>query len=211
MPPSILDFSPEQLLERKFAMNKSLENKTIAVLMADGFEEIEFTSPRQALADEGAEVCIISPADSFVKAWNRDRWGTPYKIDISLADASPGDYDALLLPGGVMNPDNLRTNQQAIDFISAFFNAGKPVAAICHAPQLLIEAGVVADRRLTSYPAIRTDLINAGAKWLDAEVVLDDGLVTSRRPDDLDAFNRQMIETFSEEHQHGARPAAGVL
>lgn len=192
-------------------MKKRLENKTIAVLMADGFEEIEFTSPRQALVEEGAEVTIISPNDSFVKAWNKDRWGSPYEVDISLADASPGDYDALLLPGGVMNPDNLRTNRQAIDFISAFFNAGKPVAAICHAPQLLIEAGVVADRQLTSYPAIKTDLINAGANWRDAEVVLDDCLVTSRSPDDLEAFNRQMIETFGEQQQVGARPAAGVI
>lgn len=192
-------------------MKKRLENKTIAVLMADGFEEIEFTGPRQALVEEGAVVSIVSPNDSFVKAWNKDRWGSPYEVDICLADASPGDYDALLLPGGVMNPDNLRTNQQAIDFISAFFNAGKPVAAICHAPQLLIEAGVVADRQLTSYPAIKTDLINAGADWRDAEVVLDDCLVTSRSPDDLDAFNRQMIETFSEQQQVGERPAAGVL
>lgn len=192
-------------------MKKRLDNKTIAVLVADGFEEIEYTSPRQALIDEGAEVWIVSPSDSYVKAWNKDRWGSPYKVDISLADASPGDYDALLLPGGVMNPDNLRTNQQAIDFISAFFNAGKPVAAICHAPQLLIEAGVVADRQLTSYPAIKTDLINAGANWRDAEVVVDDGLVTSRSPGDLEAFNLQMVETFSEVHRLGERPAAGVL
>lgn len=176
----------------------SLNNRKVAILTEEGFEQIELTSPKEALLAAGATVHIVSPKSGKIKAWNHTDWGIEVDVDVELTNASPDDYDALVLPGGVLNPDKLRTNKDAIAFASAFLDEGKPVAAICHGPQLLIETGLIEGRRLTSYPSLQTDLKNAGADWVNEEVVVDNGLVTSRTPDDLDAFNRKTIEEIGE-------------
>ncbi len=175
-----------------------LAAKKVAILVADGFEQVEMTEPRNALEKAGAETTLISPSSGKVKGWKHTRWGNQFAVDIPLEEAHAEDYDALVLPGGVMNPDHLRMNAQAVAFVKSFFDAGKPVAAICHGPWTLVEAGVVRGRKMTSYPSIKTDLKNAGASWVDEEVVVDNGLVTSRKPDDIPAFNRKMIEEFAE-------------
>ncbi|MFC4740955.1 type 1 glutamine amidotransferase domain-containing protein [Flavobacterium ponti] len=172
--------------------------KKIAILATNGFEEIELTSPKEALEKEGWQTEIISPESGSIKAWATTDWGKSYEVDKKIVDANPSDYNALLLPGGVINPDSLRTNQHALKFVKDFFEKGKPVAAICHGPQTLINAEVVKGRKMTSYPSIKEDLINAGAEWHDKEVVVDKGLVTSRNPDDLPAFNKKMIEEIKE-------------
>ena len=179
-------------------MAQNLNGKKIAILVDNGFEEVELTSPKQALEEVGAQTFIISPQDGTVKAWAHTDWGQKYPVDIPLQQAKADDYDALLLPGGVMNPDKLRMNPTAVQLVKDFFTAGKPVAAICHGPWTLIEAGVVKGRTLTSYPSMQSDLKNAGANWVDQEVVVDRGLVTSRRPRDLEAFNSKMVEEFAE-------------
>lgn len=172
---------------------KPLENKKIAILATNGFEEEELTRPRQALEDAGATVEIVAPDDKQLKAWDHTDWGSNYDIDTSLDDADPEDYDGLMLPGGVMNPDKLRQNDKAVKFAASFMEQGKPVAAICHAPQLLIETGLIRGKTLTSYPSLKTDLKNAGANWFDQEVVVDEKLVTSRTPKDMDAFTGAMV------------------
>jgi len=178
-------------------MSAELKGKKVAILAEQGFEQVEMVEPRKALEDAGAQTALVSPATTAkIKAWNHKRWGRSYKVEVPLAEAQPENYDALLLPGGVMNPDKLRRNQQALDFVKAFFDSGKPVAAICHGPWTLIDAGLVKGRRLTSYHSIQTDLKNAGAEWVDEEVVEDNNLVTSRQPDDIPAFNRKIIEKF---------------
>ena len=177
---------------------ETLKGKRVAILVAEGFEEIELTEPRQALLDAGAQVDLISPEASKVRSWDGTDWGEEFDVDVTLADAKAHAYDALLLPGGVMNPDHLRKEGTAVNFTRAFFDEGKPVAAICHAPWLLVEADVVRGRRMTSYPSLRTDLVNAGAQWVNEEVVVDDGLVTSRGPDDIPAFNRTMVGEIAE-------------
>ncbi len=179
-------------------MNNRLDGKKIAVVVADGFEQSEFEKPVEALRNAGAEVTVISPEGMEVRAWNHSEWGVTVKVDLQIHKASSEDYDGLLLPGGVMNPDTLRQDAEVVDFVREFFAQSKPVAAICHGPQLLIEADVVAGRTLTSYPSIRVDLENAGAQWIDETVVVDEGLVTSRSPADLSAFNAKMIEEFAE-------------
>jgi protease I len=179
-------------------MNEQLKGKRVAILVADGFEQVELTGPKQALELAGATTQIVSPAKGQVKGWNHTEWGDQFRIDLPLDQARPNDFDALLLPGGVMNPDKLRTNKQAVQFVKAFFDAGKPIAAICHGPWTLIEAGAVQGRKMTSFESIQTDLKNAGANWVDQEVVSDQGIVTSRKPDDIPAFNRKMIEEFAE-------------
>ena len=191
-------------------MEQKLDGKKVAILVADGFEEVELTSPKEALEDAGAETVIVSPAEKKVKAWDETDWGNKYKVDVSLEDANSEDFDALLLPGGVMNPDHLRLQPKAIQFIREFFDAGKPVAAICHGPWTLVDAGVAKGRRMTSYPSIKIDLKNAGVDWVDEEVVVDNGLVTSRKPADLKAFNQKMIEEFGEgvHHPRGAQQRA---
>lgn len=176
----------------------TLGNKKIAILTESGFEEVELTSPKKALEEAGAEVHIISPQQGTVKAWDKDHWSIEVPVNKQLSEANPEDYDGLLLPGGVLNPDTLRTNDQAIAFVRSFFDTGKPVAAICHGPQTLINAMVVKGRKMTSYHSIKQDLINAGANWVDEEVVVDQGLVTSRSPADLPAFNDKMCEEFAE-------------
>jgi protease I len=182
----------------------NLSNKKVAILTEEGFEQIELTSPMEALQAAGATVHVISPKSGQVKAWNHTDWGIEIKVDKPLSEANPDDYDALVLPGGVLNPDKLRTNKDAVAFVSAFLDEGKPVAAICHGPQTLIETGMLSGRKMTSYPSIQTDLKNAGVEWVDEEVVVDNGLVTSRKPDDLDAFNRKIIEEIGEGVHQGA-------
>lgn len=177
---------------------QNLTNKTIAILATDGVEQIELTSPRDVLHDAGAETVLISIKNGEIKAWNNKDWGESFFVDLHIDQASAKDFDGLLLPGGVMNPDKLRMNEQAVTFVKEFFQAKKPVAAICHGPWLLAEAKVVQDRTITGYPSIQTDLVNAGAIWVDKEVVVDQGLVTSRNPDDLPEFNHKMVEEFSE-------------
>ena len=179
-------------------MSMELNGKKVAILVADGFEQVEMTKPREALDAAGATTEIVSPNETNVQGWEHHEVGDSFRVDVRLGDASADDYDALLLPGGVMNPDTLRADHDAVEFVQAFFDAGKPVAAICHGPQLLVEADVVRGRTVTSYPSIKTDLINAGATWVDKPVVVDQGLVTSRKPDDIPQFNRKMLEEFAE-------------
>jgi protease I len=186
------------------ANTTSLEGKKVAILVAEGFEQVELTEPRQALDDAGAQTSIVSPESGEVQGWNHFEKGQRFKVDVPLARASARDFDALLLPGGVANPDQLRINPKAVAFVREFFEAGKPVAAICHGLWPLIDAGVIRGRKVTSWPSLKMDLRNAGAEWTDQEVVTDQGLVTSRKPDDLPAFNRKMIEEFAE-GQHGQR------
>ncbi len=179
-------------------MEQQLQGKRVAILVTDGFEQVELTDPKQALEQAGATTKIVSPAKGKVKGWQHTQWGDEFPVDVPLERANADDFDALLLPGGVMNPDKLRVNQHALQFVRAFFDAGKPIAAICHGPWTLIDAGVVKGCMLTSYESIKTDLRNAGANWVDQEVVVDQGLVTSRKPADIPAFNRKMIEEFAE-------------
>jgi protease I len=179
------------------AMNELL-NKKVAILAADGFEESELIKPKAALEEAGATVSVVSPAKETIQGMQHADKGATLDVDIPLDDAKPEEFDALMIPGGLMNPDQLRSTPKALDFVRAFFRAGKPVAAICHGPWVLIDAGVIAGRRVTSWPAIQSDLRNAGAQWADEEVVVDNGLVTSRKPDDIPAFNRKMIEEFAE-------------
>ncbi|HEU5081110.1 MAG TPA: type 1 glutamine amidotransferase domain-containing protein [Opitutaceae bacterium] len=188
-------------------MKQDLNGKKVAILIADGFEQSEFEGPLAALDEAGAESFVISPRTDQVTGWDgeADDFGDAFDVDVPLDEANPDDYDALLLPGGVKNPDTLRTVPKAVSFVRAFFEAGKPVAAICHGPQLLIEADVVRGRRMTSYPSVRKDLINAGAIWSDEAVVTDQGLVTSRRPDDIPKFNEKMVEEFAEGVHAGQR------
>jgi len=177
---------------------QDLHHKRVAILVADGFEQVELTEPKAALEAAGARTFIISPSKGEVKGWNHTEWGDTFNVDVPIEQAKADDYDALLLPGGVMNPDKLRANQQAVRFTRAFFQAHKPVAAICHGPWLLAEADVLDGRKITSYHSIQTDLKNAGAHWVDQAVVVDNGLVTSRNPDDIPAFNHKMVEEFAE-------------
>lgn len=178
--------------------NESLHGKKIAILATEGFEQPELEQPREALDQAGATTEIISPKEGQIRAWDQTDWGETFDVDVRLEDARADDYDALLLPGGVLNPDKLRQVPAAVEFVRAFFKAGKPVAAICHGPQMLIEADVVRGRKMTSYPSVKRDLMNAGANWVDAPVVVDQGLVTSRKPDDIPQFNAKMIEEFAE-------------
>lgn len=186
-------------------MNEVLAGKRIAILATEGFEQSELEKPRDALDDAGADTEIVSIKSGEIRGWDEDDFGDAVEVDVTLDAAKAADYDGLLLPGGVMNPDKLRMEPKAVEFVRAFFEAGKPVAAICHGPQLLIEAEVVRGRKLTSYPSVKKDLMNAGANWVDQEVVVDNGLVTSRKPDDIPAFNDKMIEEFAEGVHAGQR------
>jgi len=182
---------------------EKLAGKRVAIITENGFEEVELTKPLEALKNAGANVQIVSPQQNKVKAWDHDHWSIELPVDVQIDAANPEEYDALVVPGGVLNPDKTRINEKCIAFVKHFLNAGKPVAAICHGPQLLIETGLLKGRTMTSYPAIKTDLINAGVNWVDKEVVVDNGLVTSRSPKDLEAFNRKMVEEIGEGvHEH---------
>jgi protease I len=179
-------------------MAQELSGKKVAILVADGFEQVELLEPRKALDEAGAQTFVVSPAQEQVKGWDHDHWGQTLPVDRPLAGARASDYDALLLPGGVINPDKLRIVPEAVQFVREFAEQGKPIAAICHGPWILINAGLVKGRRVTSWPSLREDLRNAGADWTDETVVTDGGLVTSRKPDDIPAFNAKMIEEFQE-------------
>jgi protease I len=177
---------------------ENLKNKIVAILATDGFEESELVSPKKALEKNGAEVHVVSFKHGNIKAWKDGNWSIEVPVDRILEDVKEEDYDALMIPGGVINPDKLRKDESAVSFVKSFFANQKPVAAICHGPWVLIEADVVRGRRMTSYSSIKTDLINAGADWVDEEVVVDNGMVTSRDPDDLDAFNSKLVEEIME-------------
>jgi len=181
---------------------ENLSKKRVAILATHGFEESELSDPRKALEQAGAQVDIISEKEGTIKSWTNGNWGKSYKVDEILNHVSQENYDALLLPGGVMNPDTLRKNKRAVAFVESFFTNNKPVAAICHGPSLLVEANVLKGRKLTSYNSIRKDIENAGAHWIDREVVVDGGLVTSRSPSDLSAFNAKLIEAlYANKHE----------
>jgi protease I len=179
---------------------RELKGRRVAILATNGFEQSELLAPLEALQDAGADVSIISLPDTgdTIRGWDHDDWGEDVKVDGTVRNHTDADFDALVLPGGVMNPDALRMDEEAVSFVRAFFDGGKPVAAICHGPWMLVEADVARDRKVTSYPSIRTDLVNAGAEWVDEEVVVDAGLVTSRSPEDMDAFVDKMIEEIRE-------------
>ena len=179
-------------------MEQKLSGKKVAILVTDGFEQVEMTQPREALKEAGATPSIVSLKPGTIQGMRHAEKGDKFDVDFSLDEARAEDFDALLIPGGLLNPDALRSNEKALEFTRHFFNEGKPVAAICHGPWVLIDAGVVRGRTMTSWPAIKTDVRNAGATWVDAQVVVDNGLVTSRKPDDIPAFNEKMIEEFAE-------------
>ncbi len=192
-------------------MSDQLQGKRIAILVAnEGVEQVELTSPLAALREAGAEVDLLAPEGDTIQAFNHLDKGDTFTPDRTVGDADPGTYDGLVLPGGVANPDRLRTDTDAVQFVRAFFEAGKPVGAICHAPWTLINAGVVDGRTLTSWPSLQTDLRNAGAEWVDEGVHVDQGLVSSRKPDDLDAFNAKLVEEFSEGVHEGQREATSA-
>lgn len=175
-----------------------LSGKKVAILAADGFEEVELTKPRAALDEAGARTLVVSVKTGRIQGMNHAEKGRAIDVDLALDQANPAEFDALMIPGGLMNPDTLRATEPALEFVRQFFRDGKPVAAICHAPWVLIDAGVIRGKTVTSWPAIKSDVRNAGANWVDREVVVDNGLVTSRKPDDIPAFNRKMIEEFCE-------------
>ena len=177
---------------------EKLDGKKVAILVADGFEQVEMTKPRAALQEAGAEARIVSVKSGQIQGMNHADQGDKFDVDLTLDEARPEEFDALMIPGGLYNPDTLRSTPKALEFTKHFFREGKPVAAICHGPWVLIDAGVVRGRKLTSWPAIQTDVKNAGGTWVDEEVVVDNGLVTSRTPDDIPAFNRKMTEEFAE-------------
>lgn len=176
----------------------SLQGKKVAILATHGFEQSELLEPRKALEQAGAKTEVVSPAAGKIKGWSEKNWGQEVAVDVPLDSARANDYDALLLPGGVMNPDSLRMNEKAMQFVRDMVDDGKPVAAICHGPWSLVEVGFVNGRTLTSWPSLKTDIRNAGGQWVDREVVSDKGLVTSRKPADIPAFNQKMIEEFGE-------------
>ncbi|UAY53319.1 type 1 glutamine amidotransferase domain-containing protein [Ferruginibacter albus] len=177
---------------------KTLDNKRVAILTDNGFEEVELTAPKKALEDAGAKVDIVSLQKGKVKGWDHDHWSIDLPVDVDLVEAKTEAYDALMIPGGVINPDIMRRHNEYISFAQEFLESGKPVAAICHGPQLLIETGLISGKHITSFPSIRRDIINAGGYWKDEEVVTDNGLVTSRSPEDIPAFNKKMIEEIAE-------------
>jgi protease I len=187
--------------------NETLKGLKVAILIEDGFEQVEMVEPRKALDQAGAETRIVSPRDKHVRAWNLTDWGDEFPVDVALDQAKPQDFDALLLPGGVLNPDALRIQPKAVAFAKAIFDAGKPVAAICHGPWTIIETGAARGRQIASWPSLKTDLRNAGAEWMDREVVVDGNLVSSRKPDDIPAFNRAMIDLFGQARRQTRRTA----
>ena len=184
-------------------MSDTLKGKTIAILATDGFEQSELVKPKQALEEAGARTQVVSPTENKIKGWDKKNWGEDVPVDVTLKSADASQYDALLLPGGVMNPDQLRMNPEAVRFAKQFFDQGKPVAAICHGPWMLVETDAVRGRTVTSWPSLKTDIRNAGGTWVDQEVIVSNGVVTSRKPEDIPAFNREMISLFSKGAQQG--------
>ena len=184
----------------------AVNGKRVAILVTEGFEQVEMTGPRKALTDAGAKAEIVSPTEGEVQGWNHFDKGDRFAVDVPLEEANADQFDALLLPGGVANPDQLRAQPKAVQFVKRFVDAGKPIGVICHGPWTLIEVGAVKGRTMTSWPSLKTDLLNAGAKWVDQEVVVDRGIVSSRKPDDIPAFSRKLIEEIAE----GTHQPAGV-
>jgi protease I len=178
-------------------MTKPINGKKIAILATDGYEQVELTDPKRNLERAGAKVEVLSIKSGKIKGWDKTDWGKSVKVDHLVADVRPADYDALVLPGGQINPDKLRTDKNAVAFIKQFVESGKPVAAICHGPWGLIEADVVKGKTVTSWPSVHTDLKNAGAHWVDKEVVQDGNLITSRKPEDIPAFSKALIDTLA--------------
>jgi protease I len=187
--------------------SESLKGKRVAILVTDGFEQVELVKPREALEQAGAKAQIVSPKDGKVRGWKFTEWGDELSVDVKLDQARVEDFDALLLPGGVISPDKLRMEPKAVSFVKSFFDSNKPVAAICHGPWTVVEAGVAKGRKIASWPSLKTDIRNAGAEWVDSEAVTDGNLVSARKPDDIPAFNRAMIQLFSQGAQK-VRPAA---
>jgi protease I len=179
-------------------MANNVNGKRVAILTENGFEEVELTHPKKALEEAGAIVHIVSPQNERVKAWDHDHWTGELNVDVHVSDVNIENYDMLIVPGGVINPDKMRTDVDCVSLVQQFLEAGKPVAAICHGPQLLIETGMISGRKMTSYHSIKTDLINAGVIWEDKEIVVDNGIITSRSPKDLEAFNSKLIEELAE-------------
>ncbi len=182
----------------------NLRGYKVAFLATDGFEQSELLEPREALEAAGAKTIVVSPQQGSVRGWNHQQWGEEVAVDQALEAADPGSFNALVLPGGVMNPDSLRMQPKAVAFVKSFFDAGKPVGAICHGPWTVIESGAARGHRMTSWPSLKTDVRNAGGEWVDEEVVVDQNLVTSRKPDDIPAFNREIIHLFSRHHRRDA-------
>ncbi len=189
-------------------MSKRLEGKKVAILVANGFEQSELEEPKKKLEAEGATATIVSPVEGAVKGWQHTDWGDAFPVDLPLSEARADDFDALVLPGGQMNPDNLRIDEAAIRFIGGFVDAEKPIAAICHGPWTLVEADAVRGRRMTSFPSIKTDLENAGASWVDEKVVVDKNFITSRKPDDLGAFTLALVQMLAEGEASSAARAS---
>jgi protease I len=196
-----------QLGKELFIATQNLKGKKVAILVTDGFEQVELVKPCEALEQAGAKTQIVSPKDDKVRGWKFTEWEDELPVDVRLDQARAEDFDALLLPGGVINPDKLRMDPKAVSFVKSFFDANKPVAAICHGPWTIVEAGVARGRKIASWPSLKTDIRNAGAEWVDSEAVTDGNLVSARKPDDIPAFNRAMIQLFSQGAQM-VRPAA---
>lgn len=180
-------------------MANNLAGKKVAILATDGVEQVELLKPKQALEEAGAQTQVVSPKKDKIKGWDIKEWGEEIDVDVPLASADPSEFDALLLPGGVQNPDKLRMEPQAVEFVQHFVDEGKPIASICHGPWMLVETGAVRGRTITSWPSLKTDIQNAGGTWVDEQVILSNGIVTSRKPDDIPAFNQEMIDLFSKE------------
>jgi protease I len=191
-------------------MPNTLKGKTVAILATDGFEQSELLKPKLALEEAGAKIQVVSPAGKKIKGWDHKDWGKEIPVDVPLQSADAARYDALLLPGGVMNPDQLRMNPDAVRFVKQFFEQGKPVAAICHGPWMLVKTGELRGRTVTSWPSLKTDVQNAGGTWVDEEVIVSNGVVTSRKPDDIPAFNREMIALFSKGALKKGKPVQKV-
>jgi protease I len=185
-------------------MASNLQGKRIAILATDGFEQVELTEPKKALDQAGAQTVVIAPKSEEIKGWNHTEWGDKVKVDRTLDQVKPDEFDALLLPGGVMNPDSLRMEPKAVNFVREFSQSGRPVASICHGPWMLVEAGVVNGKTITSWPSVKTDIKNAGGKWVDQEVAADGQFITSRKPEDIPAFNRTLIEKIGQEAERRA-------
>lgn len=194
----MLHFLITSIKLKPIVMARNVEGKKVAIITENGFEEVELTGPKKALEEAGVTVHILSPQKNMVKAWDHDHWSIELPVDGQLHNANVEDYDMLVIPGGVLNPDKMRTDKDCISFAQQFLETGRPVGAICHGPQLLIETGMISGRKMTSYHSIKTDLINAGVIWEDKEVVVDNGLITSRSPRDLEAFNQKLIEELAE-------------
>jgi deglycase len=189
-------------------MPEKLKGKRFAILATNGFEQSELEEPRKALEAEGARADVVSLKQGQIRGWKHTDWGDSVAVDVTIERAHADDYDGLVLPGGVINPDKLRMDPEAVAFVRSFVSSGKPIAAICHGPWTLINAGGVRGRKVTSWPSLQADLENAGAHWVDQQVVVDQGLITSRKPDDLPAFNRKMLEEFAEGRHERRAPAA---